>query len=80
MWWSAWVGQKLFEVFLVDWIPPAVEDNRRGFDAYVDVDLANRIRAVSRHQQVDQVSLVGYCFGASPSALYAAPHPRSVKT
>ena len=46
------VGRK-FEVFLVDWIPPAAKDNRRGFNAYVDEDLANAIRAFSRHQQVD---------------------------
>src|SRR5215470_14590915 len=35
-----------FEVYLTDWVPPTRADSGRGFDAYVNGDLANAVRAV----------------------------------
>jgi polyhydroxyalkanoate synthase subunit PhaC len=35
-----------FDVYMVEWIPPAWADSWRGFDAYVNQDLANAVRAV----------------------------------
>ncbi|MGE0821334.1 MAG: alpha/beta fold hydrolase [Candidatus Binatia bacterium] len=68
-----------FEVYLVDWIPPTRVDAWRGFDAYVNQDLVNVVRAVQNHSGADQVSLLGYCFGGLLSTLYAALHPETVK-
>ena len=68
-----------FEVYLIDWLPPAREDAWRGFDAYVNEDLANAMRAVQIAEGVEQVNLMGYCFGALLALLYAAIHPRNVK-
>lgn len=68
-----------FELYLVDWIPPNRSDSWRGFDAYVNDDLANAVRAVQLAEGIDQVSLLGYCFGALLSLLYTAIHPEPVK-
>jgi polyhydroxyalkanoate synthase len=68
-----------FDVYLTDWIPPTKEDAWRGFDAYVNQDLANAVRAVQIEENVDQVHVIGYCFGALLSLLYTALHPENVK-
>jgi len=68
-----------FDVYLTDWIPPTKEDAWRGFDAYVNGDLANAVRAVQIAENVEQVHVLGYCFGALLSLLYTALHPENVK-
>ena len=68
-----------FDVYLTDWIPPTKDDAWRGFDAYVNHDLANAVRAVQIEENVDQVHLLGYCFGALLSLIYTALHPENVK-
>ncbi len=68
-----------FDVYLTDWIPPTREDAWRGFDAYVNQDLANAVRAVQIEENVEQVHVLGYCFGALLSLLYTALHPENVK-
>jgi polyhydroxyalkanoate synthase len=66
-------------VFLIDWLPPTSADSWRGFDAYVNRDLANAVRAVQIHQGVEQVSVMGYCLGALLRVIYAALHCRNIK-
>src|SRR6266498_3480907 len=51
------------DVYLTDWMPPTRTDSWRGFDAYVNGDLANAVHAVQIHSGVEQVPLLGYCFG-----------------
>jgi polyhydroxyalkanoate synthase len=71
--------QQGFEVYLTDWIPPSRADAWRGFDAYVNGDLANAVRAVQIAEDVEQVNVLGYCFGALLSLLYTALNPEPVK-
>lgn len=68
-----------FEVYLIDWIPPNEDDTWRGFDAYVNGDVANAVRAVQLHTGSRQVSVLGYCFGALLSLMYTALHQGEVK-
>src|SRR5207245_353975 len=68
-----------FEVFLTDWIPPSRTDSWRGFDAYVNQELANAVRTVQVRQGVERLSILGYCLGGLLAALYAALHPQNVK-
>lgn len=68
-----------FEVYLIDWLPPNRHDTKLGFDGYVNQEIANAVRAVQIAQQVEQVNLLGYCFGALLSLLYTALHPENVK-
>jgi polyhydroxyalkanoate synthase len=66
-------------VYLTDWLPPTRADSWRGFDAYVNGDLADVVRAVQIHAGVERVSLFGYCFGAMLTAIYTALYPEQVK-
>lgn len=68
-----------FEVYLIDWIPPAQADKWRGFDAYVNQDIANAVRAIQIHSGVEQISILGYCFGALLALMYTALHGNNVK-
>lgn len=67
-----------FEVYLIDWLPPTESDAWRGFDSYVNEELANAVRAVQIEEGVEQVNVLGYCFGALLSLLYSAFHPDNV--
>ncbi len=67
------------EVYFIDWIPPTRADSWRGFDAYVNGDLANVVRAVQIRASVEQVSLAGYCFGGLLTTIYTALYPETVK-
>ena len=69
-----------FEVFLIDWLPPTPTDSWRGFDAYVNQDMANAVRAVQIYQRVERVSLLGYCLVSLLSVIYTALHGRGIKT
>jgi polyhydroxyalkanoate synthase len=68
-----------FEVYLTDWIPPTRADSWRGFDAYVNDDLARAVGAVLVREDVERVSILGYCFGGLLSTIYTALHPGTVK-
>ncbi len=68
-----------FDVYLIDWIPPRREDKWRGFDAYVNQDIADAVRAIQIHSGVEQISILGYCFGALLATMYTALHGANVK-
>jgi len=68
-----------FDVYLVDWIPPSRADSWRGFDAYVNQDIANLVRGVQRLSGAPKVNILGYCFGGLLSLLYTALHAENVK-
>ncbi len=68
-----------FTVYLIDWIPPSAADKGRGFDAYVNEDIANAVRAIQIHSGVEQISILGYCFGALLALMYTALHGNNVK-
>ena len=68
-----------FDVYMVEWIPPARADSWRGFDAYVNQDLANAVRAVQSLTGASKINLLGYCFGGLLTVLYAALHPEDIK-
>jgi polyhydroxyalkanoate synthase subunit PhaC len=67
------------DVYLTDWMPPTRTDSWRGFDAYVNGDLANAVHAVQIHSGVEQVPLLGYCFGGLLTTMYTALHPETVE-
>jgi polyhydroxyalkanoate synthase len=68
-----------FEVYLIDWLPPAKPDVQLGFDAYVNGEIANAVRAVQINENVEQVDLLGYCLGALLALIYTALHRDTVK-
>ena len=68
-----------FAVYLTDWVPPLYEDRRRGFEAYVNHDLAEVVRVVQQRTGVPHVSLLGYSLGGLLGIVYTALHPTAVK-
>jgi polyhydroxyalkanoate synthase len=68
-----------FDVYFIDWIPPDASDTWRGFDAYVNGDVANAVRAVQIHSGIERINLLGYCFGGLLSLMYTALHQRNIK-
>ena len=67
-----------FTVYLTDWQRPETKNSERGFDAYVNGDLACAVNHVRAHEGIERVPLVGCCFGGLLALLYAALHPENV--
>jgi polyhydroxyalkanoate synthase len=59
-----------FDVFLVDWGSPDEEDAEMGLDEYVCDELHWAIRETLRASDADEVSLMGWCIGATLCAMY----------
>ena len=59
-----------FDVFLVDWGYPDEEDADMGLDEYVCDELAWSVRETLRASGADELSLMGWCIGATLSAMY----------
>ena len=68
-----------FDVYLIDWIPPRSDDRNHGFNEYVNVEIANAVRAIQIYTGIEQISILGYCFGALLGLIYSALHSGNVK-
>jgi polyhydroxyalkanoate synthase len=61
-----------FDVFLVDWGYPDEEDADTGLDDYVCDELPWAIRETLRASGADELSLLGWCIGATLCAMHCA--------
>lgn len=61
-----------FEIYLLDWGEPGPEDQETTFDEYVTEYLSRAVRKVRRHSGSDEISMLGYCIGATLATVYAA--------
>ncbi len=59
-----------FDVFLVDWGVPDDEDADMGFEAYVCDELHWAIRETLRASGAEELTLLGWCMGATICAMY----------
>jgi polyhydroxyalkanoate synthase subunit PhaC len=59
-----------FDVFLLDWGHPGEEDAEMGLDDYVCDELHWGIRETLRAADADELTLVGWCIGATLCAMY----------
>jgi poly[(R)-3-hydroxyalkanoate] polymerase subunit PhaC len=59
-----------FDVFLVDWGVPDEEDADTGIDDYVCDELHWAIRETLRASGADELTLLGWCMGATLCAMY----------
>ena len=66
-----------FEIYLLDWGEPGPEDQDTTFDDYVTEYLTRVVRKVLRHSGADELSMLGYCIGATLSVVYAALYPEA---
>jgi polyhydroxyalkanoate synthase len=68
-----------FDVYLIDWGVPDDVDAGNSLETFVDEYLPSAVRAACAESGGEQVSVVGYCFGAVLGALFAARHPELVR-
>ncbi|MFN8080922.1 MAG: alpha/beta fold hydrolase [Kineosporiaceae bacterium] len=61
-----------FDVFLVDWGVPGEEDDDLGVADYVCDELHWAVRETLRKSGQDQLSMIGWCIGATLAAMYTA--------
>jgi polyhydroxyalkanoate synthase len=66
-----------FDVYLLDWGAPGIEDRETTFDDYVTEYLTRAVRKIQRHANADEISMLGYCIGATISVIYAALYPEA---
>lgn len=59
-----------FDVFLVDWGVPDDEDADTGFEEYVCDELEWAIREALRASRAEELTLVGWCMGATMAAMH----------
>jgi polyhydroxyalkanoate synthase len=64
-----------YDVFMIDWEAPRIEERDLGLDSYVLDFLPSCIDRVLRETGEDELTVVGYCFGGVLSLLWAALHP-----
>jgi polyhydroxyalkanoate synthase len=64
-----------YDVFLLDWGVPGLEDKHLKFDDYVLDYLPRALRKVKALTGSDEFSLLGWCIGSIITTLYAALRP-----
>ncbi len=66
-----------FDVFLLDWGAPGLEDKGTRFDDYVTEYLRRAVRKMLRVTGAEAFSMLGYCLGATLATVYAALYPEA---
>ncbi|MFV9505763.1 MAG: PHA/PHB synthase family protein [Oscillochloridaceae bacterium umkhey_bin13] len=64
-----------YDVYMLDWGRPGLEDANYDFEDYALKFLPRAIRAVQRHSGSHEFSMCGWCIGATITSLYAAMRP-----
>lgn len=68
---------KGYDVYLLDWGVPGLEDKSLTFDEYVLQYLPRAVRKLKAFSGAEQFSLLGWCIGALITTMYAALRPES---
>lgn len=79
---KSWIRNLLlqgFDVYVLDWGTPTKANRYLDFDDYVNGYLDQYVDYIKNESSVENVSLQGYCTGATLTTAYAALHPKSVK-
>ena len=69
-----------FDVYIIDWGVPGHTDRFLTLENYVCGFLHEAVEVILRERARDSLHLLGYCMGGTMSALYAALHPKVIKT
>ena len=64
-----------FDVFLLDWGIPGLEDKNTTMDDYVVKYLYRAVRKVLRVSKSKDISILGYCIGATLTVAFAGAYP-----
>jgi polyhydroxyalkanoate synthase len=66
-----------FDMYLLDWGAPGLEDRETTFDDYVTEYLSRAVRKVQRVSGAQEISILGYCLGATLTTVYAGLYPNA---
>lgn len=64
-----------FDVYLLDWGTPALEDRNMKLDDYIMDYIPRAVRKVLKESGADEISLLGYCMGGTMTSIFTALHP-----
>jgi polyhydroxyalkanoate synthase len=79
---KSWIRSLLsqgFDVYLINWKDPSVVDKYVSFDDYVNTYIDDCVDFVLKKTKVDQLTLHGYCMGATMSTMYTSLHQKKVR-
>ena len=66
-----------FDMYLLDWGSPGPEDRHTTFDDYITEYLHRAVRKMQRISGADEITMLGYCLGATLVTVYAALYPEA---
>ncbi|QGG46744.1 class III poly(R)-hydroxyalkanoic acid synthase subunit PhaC [Heliorestis convoluta] len=66
-----------FDVYLLDWGTPGLEDREIDFGDYVCKYIPKAVRKMQRLSNSKEFSILGYCQGGTISSMYASIYPNS---
>lgn len=79
---KSWIGNLVkqgFDVYLIDWKAPSLNDKYVSFDDYVNVFIDDCIDFIRNKSSAEKITLHGYCMGATMSAMYCSLHQHKIK-
>ncbi len=79
---KSWIKNLLsqgFDVYLIDWKPPTLNDKYINFDDYVNYFIDDCVNFILNERSLDKITLHGYCMGATMSVMYTTLHQRNIK-
>src|SRR5215203_2813897 len=79
---KSWIRNLLeqgINVYLIDWKPPSKLDKYITVDDYVNLFIYECVESIKSIENVDQVSLQGYCMGGTMSLMYTSLYQKNVK-
>ncbi len=74
----AYLLDRGFDVFLLDWGIPGDEDRDLDLDGLVTRYLTRAVRQAARLADVAELTILGYCIGGTLAACFAALYPETV--
>lgn len=69
-----------FDVYLVDWGVPGDAHRHRKLEDYINGYMLHVVEHVCERAGVPSVHVLGYCMGGTMSSMFAALHPKLVRT
>lgn len=79
---KSWVKNLLdqgINVYLLDWKSPGKFDKFTTIDDYVNLFIYECVELIKNLENIDKISLQGYCMGATMSLIYTSLHQKNVK-
>jgi polyhydroxyalkanoate synthase len=79
---KSWVSNLLdqgINVYLLDWKSPSKSDKYTSLDDYVNLFIYDCIELIKDLENTDQISLQGYCMGATMCLMYTSFYQKNIK-